>query len=223
MKLDPILFGEFVVIKPMTLTSTGEGVHLFRRRRLEAMSLADFPRAHPIHHDREGYLVQKFIDTGEFPAWNRVISFFAKPIYAAHGRLKSPRPPLCSSDEELESAKIAIQASERQRHWTVEQDVLDLAAAVGDTFSEIPLLAIDLLRDVHTGKLHFLECNPGGNTWHFTSTQSGGINLRHELGEADRFGPDAALEIGRQRMIDQFNAFDVIAKVLVEKTRRLAS
>jgi hypothetical protein len=223
MTLDPVLFGEFVVIKPMTLTSTGKGVQLFRRRRLERTQLSDFPPSHPIHHDREGYLVQRFIDTGDYPAWNRVISFFAKPIYAVHGSLKTPRPPLGASDQALESATIAIQASERQRRWTVEQDVLDLAAAIGNTFCELPLLAIDMLRDVKTGQLHFLECNAGGNTWHFSSTQPGGISLRHELGEADCYGPEIALELGRQRMIEQFNGFDVVAQALVERTRRLAS
>lgn len=223
MKLDPIMFGEFVVIKPMTLTSRGDGIQLFRRRRLQEMSLGDFPRSHPIHHDKEGYLIQKFIDTGEYPAWNRVMTFFGRPVYAVHGVLTVPRPPLAATDTELEAANIAIQAAERQREWRVEEDVLVTASAVGKAFPEIPFLAIDLLRDVKTRKLHFLECNPGGNTWHFSSSQPGGINLRHQLGEIDKNGPERALELGRQRMIAQFGAFDVIAAALVEKTHALAA
>lgn len=58
------------------------------------------------------------------------------------------------------------------------------ARKIGAAFHDAPLLAIDFLRDAKTGKLWFLECNPGGNTWHFSSDQAGGVNLRMELGEA---------------------------------------
>jgi hypothetical protein len=223
MPLDPIMFGEFVVIKPMTLTSKGDGVQLFRRRKLQEKSIRDFPANHPIHHDKEGYLVQKFIDTGEYPAWNRVMTFFGRPVYAVHGVLTVPRPPLNATDAELENAAIAIQAAARQREWQVDEDVIDLAKVTSDAFAEIPFLAIDILRDVKSRKLYFLECNPGGNTWHFSSSQPGGINLRHQLGEIEKNGPELALELGRQRMIAQFNAFDVIAESLVEKTQMLAT
>jgi hypothetical protein len=223
MPLDPIMFGEFVIIKPMTLTSKGEGVQLFRRRKLQGKSKRDFPANHPIHRDKEGYLVQKFIDTGEYPAWNRVMTFFGRPVYAVHGVLTVPRPPLNATDDELENASIAIQAAARQREWRVDQDVIDFAKAASNAFPDIPFLAIDVLRDVNTRKLYFLECNPGGNTWHFSSSQPGGINLRHQLGEIEKNGPEIALELGRQRMIAQFNAFDVIAEALVEKTRALAA
>ena len=40
--LDPIMFGEFVVIKPMTLTSKGDGVQLFRRRKLQEKGVWNF-------------------------------------------------------------------------------------------------------------------------------------------------------------------------------------
>lgn len=223
MMLDPIMFGEFVIIKPMTLTSKGRGVQLFRRRRLEKMAREDFPKDHPIHHDKEGYLVQKFIDTGEYPAWNRIITFFGRPIYAVNGKLTAPRPPLDASDAELEAATVAIQGAQRQRTYRMADDGLTFAISVGQAFPEIPLLAIDLLRDAATGKLHFLECNPGGNTWHFSSTQPGGIGTRHELGEVEKNGPERALELGRERMIAQFNAFDVVAEALVEKTHALAA
>lgn len=222
MKLDPIAFGSFVILKPMSINSKGLGVQLFRRNRVEKLGPKDFAPDHPIHRDREGYLVQKFIDTGEFPSWNRVISFFGRPIYAVHGTLLQPRPDLSSSDAILEAATVAIQGATRQREWRVEGDIMDMAKEVGRVFGEIPLLAIDILRDVHTRKLYFLECNPGGNTWHFSSNQAGGINLRLQLGEAEKHGEKRALELGRQRMIEQFDAFNAIAEVLVEKTHLLA-
>jgi hypothetical protein len=223
MKLDPIIFGEYVIIKPMSLTSSGVGVQLFRRKSLESMRLGDFPKDHPIHKDNMGYIVQRFVDTGEYPKWNRVMTFLGRPIYAVNGALTASRPSLNSSDEVLQRATVAIQGLARQREWRVDDDVMEFALKVALAFHEIPLLAIDILRDESSRKLYFLECNPGGNTWHFSSTQPGGIKLRHQLGEIDNYGPEKALELGRQRMIDQFDAFNVIADVLVERTHQQAS
>jgi len=62
MKLDPILFGEFVVLKPMDLkmTSKGLGVKLFRHRTLETMSRKALGGLMPSGK----YLVQRYVDTG---------------------------------------------------------------------------------------------------------------------------------------------------------------
>jgi hypothetical protein len=222
MKLDPIVFGPLVILKPMTFSSHGH-VQLFRRARAEMLRATDFPRNHVIHHDPQGYLVQKFIDTGDYPSWNRVMTFLGQPIYAVNGSLTVARPQLDSPDEILEKATVAIQGASRQREWRVDDDVMSMAMKVGQVFSEVPLLATDILRDAQNQKLYFLECNPGGNVWHFSSNQPGGINLRLQLGEAAKHGEKKALELGRRRMIDQFGAFDLIARTLVEKTRQLAS
>lgn len=222
MKLDPILFGNLVVLKPMTLTSHGDGVHLFRRARAEQLKPSDFPAHHPVHRDPAGYLVQRFIDTGDHPTWNRVISYMAEPIYAVFGSHLAERPPLDAADHVLANARIAIQGSERQRIWRVEDDVTDAARKIGAAFHDAPLLAIDFLRDAKTDKLWFLECNPGGNTWHFSSDQAGGVNLRMELGEAWLNGEAKANELGRQRMIDQFGAWDICARALVKAAHELA-
>ncbi len=225
MKLDPILFGEFVIIKPrdVEFTSTGKGVQLFRRRRLETVRPEDFPADHPIFKARTGYLVQRFIDTGRFPTYNRVLTFLGQPIYSANGALTDPRPDLTSSDAVLEAANIAIQNGAKQRQWGVEDDVLDMARKVGAAFSNVPLLAIDIIREQASGKIYFLECNPGGNTWHFSSLQPGGIKIRMLLGESEKYEKKRSLELGRQRMIDQTGAFDVIARALVETTHELAT
>jgi hypothetical protein len=222
MRLDPIVFGPLVILKPMTFSSHGH-VQLFRRARAEMLRPTDFPRNHVIHHDPQGYLVQKFIDTGEYPSWNRVITFLGQPIYAVNGSLTVARPLLNSPDEILEKATVAIQGGSRQREWRVDEDVMSLAKRVGQVFSEVPLLATDILRDAQSRKLYFLECNPGGNVWHFSSDQPGGIGLRLQLGEVEKHGEKKALDLGRRRMIDQFGAFDVIARALVKKVQQLAS
>jgi hypothetical protein len=225
MKLDPILFGEFVIIKPrdVELTSSGKGIQLFRRRRLETARPEDFPADHPLFKARTGYLVQRFIDTGKYPTYNRVLTFLGQPIYSANGALTVPRPDLTCSDADLEAAVIAIQGGAKQRQWGVDNDVLDMARKVGAAFSNVPLLAIDIVREEASRKIYFLECNPGGNTWHFSSLQPGGIKIRMLLGESDKYGKKEALKLGRQRMIEQTGAFDVIARALVERTHELAA
>lgn len=224
MWLDPIIFGDHVVLKPgdPALTSKGR-VQLFRRSRLATMKPADFPSDHPIFRDKHGYLVQRFIDTGPYPTYNRVLTFLGRPIYMANGALTDPRPDLSSADPIIESARIAIQSGVPQRSWGVADDVRDMACKVGAAFSDAPLLAIDIIRELATKRLYFLECNPGGNTWHFSSRQAGGLKIRMLLGEAEKYGRRKALALGRRRMIDQTGAFDIVAQALVEKTRTSAT
>lgn len=224
MKLDPIMFGEFVVIKPMSLDlgSQGRGVQLFRRRRLEAMRPSDFPPGHLVHRDSEGYLVQKFIDTGDHVSYNRVSTFFSEPMYSYFSRAKSPRGSLDSPDGIIEKLPVTNNSSSfRERALKIEEDVVALARRVHGAFPGIPLLGTDILREQGTGRLFVIECNPGGNTWHFSSKMNRPLRLR--MGGASLVGAKKAEAVARQMHIDQFGAFDRAARVLVEKTRSLAA
>jgi hypothetical protein len=223
MTLDPMIFGEFVVIKPLDVeqTSQGVGVQLFRRHRLEKLHLWDFPRDHPMHHAREGYLVQKFVDTGPYPSFYRVQTFFGRVIYSWHSILKTPRCPLDAPDEEIERTKIVSQGGEKDRKLVKDSQIVSLAEKVHAQFPDIPILAIDVLRDEATGDLYVLECNPGGNTWHFSSKV--GEKIRLGFGNAKVNGVARANQIARRMFIEQFGAFDIVAKTLVEKTHCLAS
>lgn len=223
MMLDPLLFGEFVLIKPMDLdlTSHGLGVQLFRRHRLERLQPRDFPPDHPIHKAREGYLVQKFIDTGPHPSFQRIQTFFGNVMYSWRSTLKIPRSPLDSPDSEIERTVIAIQAGEKQRQLVKEPDVQRLAQRVHTQFPDIPILACDVVRDAATRAIYVLECNPGGNTWHISSKI--GEEPRLDLGNAKANGFERANQLGRRMLIEQYGAFDIVAKTLVEKTRGLAS
>ncbi len=223
MMLDPLLFGEFVLIKPMdlNLTSIGDGVQLFRRRRIEQLRLHDFPPEHPLHRDRQGYLVQRFVDTGPNPSFHRVETLFGKILYSWHSTLQSPRCALDAPDAEIERTIIATQGGDKDRKLVKEPDILDLAQKVHAAFASIPLLAIDILRERNTGNLYVLECNPGGNTWHFSSRI--GAKLRLGFGNAAMNGEKRAHEIARQMFIEQYGAFDVAAQALVEQTHAHAS
>jgi hypothetical protein len=224
MTLDPILFGDFVVIKPMDLdlTSQGIGIQLFRRHRLERMGPRDFPLDHAIHKAREGYLVQRFIDTGPYPCFQRIQTFFGNVMYCWEATLKILRAPLDAADSDIERAVIDIKGGdERDRKLVKEPDVERLAQSVHAQFPDIPILGCDVIREESTQKLYVLECNPGGNTWAISSKI--GEAPRLFFGNAKVNGFQRGNELGRRRLIEQYGAFDVVAKSLVEKTRSLAS
>ena len=223
-KLDPIMFGEYVVIKPTSpdLASYGRGVQLFRRRRLETMTLADFPRDHLIHRDRNGFIVQRFIDTGSLIPYTRLMVLFGVPLSCWSTKERVPRIPLGGADEEIEKLRITSNTGDLlDRFPCSDLDVLALAPRVGAAFPTLPVLGIDVIREERTGKLFILEVNPGGNVWHFSSRAL--AEIRQELGGASLVGAKKGELLGRQVMIDQFDAFGRAAEVLVHKVRELAA
>jgi hypothetical protein len=223
MRLDPIMFGEYVVIKPTDpdLASYGRGIQLFRRRKLETMTIADFPRDHLIHRDRSGFIVQRYIDTGPLLPLYRVVTLFGTPLYMWLGREKVPEPPLGETDEEIERHRITSNTGNfREILLGIDEEVLALASRVGEALPDVPALGSDITRDVKSGKLYVLECNPGGNTWHFSSKLTAGV--RQRIGGASLVGAKKAEQIGRRMLIDQLGAFDRAAEVLVRKVRELA-
>jgi hypothetical protein len=216
MPLDPILFGDFVLLKPGDLkrTSKGEGVFLFRRKRLLTLRKQDFPPAHAL---RSGsYIAQRFIDTGPFPCHYRVQTMFGRVLYCWRQTLNTERPPLDAPDHEIEGAVVASQGGQRNFMLSAEEDVLNLAAAVHRALPDMPILGIDIVRDHLSRRLYVLECNAGGNTWHFSSEM--GATCRLSLGSYPPGNAEEADARGRLALINQFGAFDRAAEVLVERT-----
>lgn len=223
MKLDPIMFGEYVVIKPTSpdIASYGRGIQLFRRRKLETMTIADFPHDHLIRRDRNGFIVQRYIDTGPRLPLYRVVTLFGTPLYMWLGQEKVPQPPPGQTDDDIERHRITSNTGTfREILLDVQEEILALASRVGEAFPDIPTLGIDITREQNSGKLYVLECNPGGNIWHFSSKLTAGV--RQRLGCASLVGAKKAEAIGRQMLIDQLCAFDRAADVLVRKVRELA-
>lgn len=223
MTVDPMLFGEFVILKPMDLaqTSKGDGIHLIRRRSLHAKKISDFPADHPLQKTRSGYLVQRFVDTGDHPSFYRIQTFLGKAIYAWHSTLIIPRCPLTASDAEIEATTVASQGGEKTRELISDPDIIALGERVHAALPQLPMLAVDCIKEARTGKLFILECNAGGNTWHFSSPI--GEKIRQGFGNAALNGPERANEIARQMFIDQFGAFDIVARQLVSATHSLAA
>jgi hypothetical protein len=222
MKLDPILFGEFVVLKTanLNLTSKGANLHLFRRSRAQEITSADFPSGHPLRRHPDSYLVQRFIDTGSNPAYYRAAVFMNRILYVWHTVIEEARPPLSAPDHMLEQAVIDIKGGTMRRKLVTHEPVLEAARKAAAAFPDVPLLAIDLVVQQDSGKIWVLEVNAGGNSWHFSSSY--GKGLRRNFGLEAGADEASAEEMGRLQLIGQFNAFDVAAEALVSRTISLA-
>lgn len=208
MKLDPIVFGEFVILKPadLRITSSGVGIHVFRRRRLEVLTEASFPVTHPIRSGRHDFIVQRFVHTGPHPFNYRATTFLGEVMTLEKFTGTAETPPLTATDAEIEAANYAPK-DDRSWHLVDDPDVIGLARRIAKGFPAIPLLGIDILRST-SGKLHALEVNAGGNTWHYSS----------KTWEEDRkANPDYYAG-----MRAQFGAFDIAARQLTAATRKLA-
>jgi len=221
MKLDPILFGEFVVLKPVDLrmTSRGIGVKLFRRSTLENMTGRTLAGLMPSGN----YMVQRYVDTGTQFKWFRVSMFLGSPIYSFFAISKSTRPPLTASDEALFEALIASNfMTDQHMQMYGPPQVIDMARKVHKALPDIPLLGLDMLIEERTGRIYVLECNAGGNTWHFSSEVARDWREAHgrQVLEPRHLDDEGR---GRHVLIDQFGAFDVAALVLAKAVRELAS
>lgn len=209
MKLDPIVFGEFVILKPadLRITSGGVGIHVFRRQRLEKISEAYFPITHPIRFSRHEFMVQRFIHTGRHPVNYRATTFLGDVMTLEKFKGEAETPPLTAPDEAIEQANFAPKTSWEYTLFD-DQEMIDFALRIACCFKTIPLLGIDIIQST-SGKLYVLEVNAGGNTWHYSS----------KMWEDHRKeNPDIYV-----RMKTQFGAFDIAAKRLTEVTQELAS
>ncbi len=222
MKLDTAMFGDLVILKPMDLrlTSGSHSVFPFKTRQLENVRLNELPLRHPIRTNADAYMVQRFIYTGPYPRHLRVHTFFGRTIFCMESRLKQVEPIFDFDMEFLRNNIVTTSSGERSRELTLDQEAMQLAELAHGCFRDIPSLGFDVIRDHYTRELYVLECNAGGNTWHFSS-ETGRV-AREYLGEAVKTAGDRSAE-GRRAMIEQLGAFDIVAETLVSKVRELAS
>ena len=209
MKLDAKIWGDLVLLKaaPVDISSRVEKIQLYRRSKLEAMALADFPEEYAVR--RMPMILQPFIDTGIKPSKYRVLTFCGEVLYAQYLELVQPRSSLAAADEELESATVATSGVERVYFHGNYPEVAELGRRVARTFPNVPILGVDIIRDANNGQLWVLEINAGGNVWHFSSPRWAERRKRFP-------------EILKQ-MHTQYNAFDTAARALIATTHRLAT
>ncbi|WP_156387309.1 hypothetical protein [Devosia sp. Root105] len=209
-KLDPAMWGEFVVLKPTDIatSSQGRGIQLMRTVRVRYIKPENYPEDHPGR--RAPMVVQQFINSGPRMPHYRVLTLFGEPLYCQMSEAGDNRVDLSSDDETIEAAPVALNVLQgKTKTFLYRADVAALARAAYRAIPEAPLQGCDIIRDAATDRLYVLELNPGGNTWHFSS------DFQAPLRAID--GPEH--EARRRWHLD---AFGTAAHVLADVTRREA-
>jgi hypothetical protein len=202
------VFGSHVVVKPgFSLASNGKDMTLMRREAVRFQPREAYPPDHPGRHG--SMYAQRFVDTGPFVNHYRVLTFFGEALLAFKTTSEVARLSLDSPDDVL--ATMMVKATRKtgpiKRELFRDPDVLAIAQRTYAALPEIPLQAVDMVKGANSGRLFALEANPGGNTWIFSKSSSGESGAR--LTQA----------LSVERLTDQFDAFAVVAKALVDRTR----
>lgn len=207
MELDPAIYGDWVVLKPEHIQSTGKDVNMVPTKEIPNLKLSDFPENHLIRED--SYYVQKFIKTGEMPAHFRVCTFLDEILFSTRLTSIYPYPDDNSNLKAFLSRTVASNKQDsRVREFIKDSEVNELAMRVSASLPKHPLLGIDILRDELDQKLYVIEANVGGNVWSFSSNMASHIPEYSPLLKKDR--------------ILQYGAWDRAAEALVRKTHELA-
>jgi hypothetical protein len=199
-------WGPVVILKPAAwrFASGGKGISLMRTEKVKFRERSSFPEGHPGRHG--SMIVQEFIPTGEHPTKTRVLSLFGEILYGLERVASDKLPDLDAPDEVLELGRVVSSGGALRTTLVINQPLIDLARKVFNCFPLIPLQAVDIIYDSRDGTAYVLEINPGGNTWHFSS----------------RWAAAFEKELGGQKLKDQLGAFDIAARVLIDRTRREA-
>jgi hypothetical protein len=196
-------WGRYVVVKPPS-AAKGVGVQLVATRDVAAR-FDELTR-----NGQRPMLVQPYVDhtVDGCPTSYRVLTLFGHVLCCHLTRWATPRAPL---DEIATSPQGTIASNSREfgllREVSNDAEVIACAERAQSAFPECAVLGVDLVRETAAGKLHILEVNPEGLTWHFSS-------------------PVARAEFSAEfikGLYAQFNALDRAAQLLIEKTRTAAS
>jgi hypothetical protein len=195
-------WGKYVVVKPNNLNS-GNGVKLVRTIDLSAR----YDELTAIADDR--FLVQPYIDHSEdgYPTIYRVLSIFGHALYCVSNRWGTKRPPLA----EIAADPLGIIATNNNtmggqvRFICNDPEIVSLGQRAHQPFPECPVIGVDIIRDIQSGRLYVLEVNPHGDVWHLSS----------------RLAKNTDREYVRARYA-QFNALDLVADLLIQKTHSKA-
>ena len=203
-ELDRDRFGALVMVKPTGSTSHGRGIEMVRTETLAGSKWREHPA---VQAGESPMIVQRFIDTGEFPSHYRILTLFGEPIFAFRAVSTVRRPALDAAPDTLAAGPFMAKHGQRRLVIPVEDDALDLARQTFNAISEVALHGIDIIRDAADGRMYVLEINPGGNTWSFSSHWA--EQLKTELNMPD--------------LATQFDAWKTCARVLVQRTRAEAN
>lgn len=207
-------YGPYVVTKP-NFGSRGALVRIRRAERAHQRPKkpkTDSGRGKygPLVSDATEMLAQQFIYTGQWPVNHRVTTFFGQVLHAFRQEADRNRTPLPGADAfgSMPGEKgVSIVASSKgcTMELTYDEEIIRMGQAAAAAFPDIPLLGVDVVREVPSGKLYILEVNAIGYVWHFSS--EAGLRFQEEFGF---------------NLENQFDGLRKAAHILAAKTQELA-
>ena len=217
MTLDESIYGDWVVLKPQHIQSTGRDINMIPTKLIPTLKLEDFPEKHLIRED--SYYVQKFVKTEVTPTHYRVLVFCEEVLYIRKVSSVIQFPNLNSKVEDLLKYNIASNLTDELRKTSMpkDQEIFDFALDIAKTQPSLPLFGFDILRNEISKEIICLEQNTGGNVWHFSSNLSRGT--RRNLPSIQRV---AKTLDDKKSKINQYGAWDRTAKGLICKTYTFA-
>jgi len=155
-------------------------------------------------------LAQEFVYTGLWPVSYRVTTLFGQVIHsfkteASHERNELPGPDAFGKLPGDKGVSIVASGQGCKMTLNYDEEIIRLGEAVHAAFPDIPLLGVDIVREVPSGKLYILEVNANGYVWHFSSPM--GLKFQSDFG--------FSLE-------SQFNGLRKAAHILAEKAQEAA-
>jgi hypothetical protein len=190
--------GSYVVVKPND-GRRGRDVRIKRASRVR-------PPAAP-EQGTAGRIVQRFVYTGPWPVSYRVTSLFGEPLECVRFEGDHSHRPLASAADLGADGTPSLVAS---RHGGLvslchDAEVLELARRAHAAWPEIPLLGIDVLREVPSGRLYLSEVNAWGLVWCFAPANCERLEREHGI-----------------RITEQFDGLRRAAQILVREARQRA-
>lgn len=201
-------FGPYVVMKP-DWSGKGADVKIMRRGRVRwRPPTTDYTKR--LQGDSGNWLVQDFIYTGLQPLSYRVTTLFGEPLWAWQIQAATSRRPLRSHYDFHDGeggGGMSIVSSGKGSVFSLidEPELNELARHVHRAFPTIPVLGVDMVRDIETGRLYVIEVNAGGFTWHVSS------KIGRKIQQDFSFDIDA-----------RFHAYERAAEILADRARRFA-
>jgi hypothetical protein len=200
-------WGPHVIIKPIQFgyATKGRDVELIRTTAFKSSPLALMKLQGRLEAIK---IVQQFIDSGEHAEDYRVVTIFGRTLYALRRKslvkLQRPAGSVMKTSDGIVSNAAA--GTPREVALCYDKDIIAFAAACYRAVPQVPFQAVDIRRDINTGRLYCFEINPGGHTWNFSSKRAQSVPTIEGI-----------------RREDQFGAWGIAAEALIEKTRLFAS
>lgn len=195
-RFDPEHWGEYVVVKP-EISSGARGVEVFKTSQLNDNGA----RAPQYARGQNNFLAQRLIYNTRFSKI-RIQILFDEILFAR--RFRFPEPIRFDHDNAMHDYQQLFITENTNAEDFDSAEVFALAKRCIDTFDGVAMLGLDVLLD-EDDKPYFIEANPGGNTWHFSSALVG-----QKLRKRGRF------------LERQFGAFELAGSVLARRARKEA-